>query len=68
MFGIKKKGTPLDGQTKFRLVIDYNATSGGINVEGPISNQMICYGMLRMADMAISDYNKRGGKPTGEIK
>lgn len=45
-------------QTEFQLTIKYNAMTGRVLVDGPIHNQMLCYGMIEMARNAVNDYSK----------
>ena len=33
--------------------------AGSVNVNGPIKNQLLCYGLLEMAKIAITDHVKQ---------
>lgn len=44
-----------NNQNKFRIVIDYDASTGEFQVAGPITNRMTCYGMLEFAKDKIKD-------------
>lgn len=44
------------GENVIRLVIELDPASGNINVNGPIDNKMLSYGMLECARDAIRDH------------
>jgi hypothetical protein len=41
-----------------QLVISMDET-GSVNVNGPIQNLLLCYGLLEMAKVAINDHAKQ---------
>lgn len=41
-----------------QLVIQMDET-GSVNVSGPIQNQLLCFGLLEMAKVAIQDHAKQ---------
>lgn len=46
---------PQPMQFQFKVIIDYNAMTGQIAVNGPLDNRMLMYGMLKMAELAVND-------------
>lgn len=40
---------------QFRLIISHDTDTGQINVEGPVEQPLLCYGMLECAKEAISE-------------
>ena len=44
----------------FQLVITMNA-KGGVNVDGPLQNKVLCYGLLEIARQLIQEYKKPEG-------
>lgn len=45
-----------------QLVIQLNEQTGAINVNGPITNKILCYGILKMAEQAIAEFKPGEGK------
>lgn len=41
---------------KLVLTVEFDQVSGQINVNGPINNKTLCYGMLEAAKDAIRDF------------
>ena len=46
-----------------RLTIDFNPSSGALNVSGPMANKMLAYGILDMAKDAVRAYDPLAVKP-----
>lgn len=50
------------------LTITYDAT--GVNVHGPIDNQLLCYGLLAMAHDVVAEYHTeklKAGEPQVKV-
>ncbi len=55
---VKDDNTEGSKETVLTLVISLNAVTGGINVNGPINDRVLCYGILEMAKDAIRKHNE----------
>lgn len=50
-------------QEPITLLITLNMTSGEVEVNGPLQNEMLVYGMLEKARQITSDYARRNATP-----
>lgn len=52
---------------KIRMVLEFDIPTKSIQVNGPIHDQMLCYGLLKLAEKAIDNFvaesKKRGILP-----
>ena len=44
-------------QTKVRLVLEFDKETGKFTMNGPVQNQVLCYGMLGMAAETVAKAN-----------
>lgn len=59
--------TPTSG---VRLTIELDTSTGMLHVDGPIDNQMLCYGLLEMAKDAVRNHavqNQRRIQPVNGV-
>lgn len=45
-----------------QMTIQFNEQTGAINVNGPIANKVLCYGILEIAKQAIADFKPNDSK------
>lgn len=44
-------------QTKVRLVLEFDQATGKFQMNGPVHNQVLCYGMLGLASETVAKAN-----------